>query len=310
MILYSMAITPDQIVDRMKLKKQVVSWRFAAILFAVFLVLVAFVDSGNSSKKASLIDTEYVARIYINDVIFDDTERLDSLKALAENKAAKAVILHINTPGGTVVGGENLYNSIKKLKKQKPVVVVMGDVTASAGYMISVAADYLIAHQGTVTGSIGVISQSFEFTELANKVGVKFHNFKSSPLKGGPLPTEELSPEMKAAMQDTINDIYNVFVDMVAESRQMPREEVLKLADGRVFTGRQALKNKLIDAIGDEDTAMNWLKDVKSLPETLKIRDYALVKEPTKFDKLLNSLENTEINSLKSFLYKNLTLFS
>ena len=305
-----MTITPDQIVDRMKLKKQVVSWRFAAILFAIFLVLAVFVDNSHSSKKASLIDTEYVARIYINDVIYDDSERLDSLKTLAENKAAKAVILHINTPGGTVVGGENLHNAIKKIKKQKPVVVVMGDVTASAGYMISVAADYLIAHQGTVTGSIGVISQSFEFTDLANKVGVKFHNFKSSPLKGGPLPTEELSPEMKAAMQDTINDIYNVFVDIVAESRQMPREEVLKLADGRVFTGRQALKNKLIDAIGDEDTAINWLKDAKSIPESLKIKDYALVREPSKLDRFLNSLENSEINSLKSYLYKNLTLFS
>lgn len=305
-----MTITPDQIVDRMKLKKQVISWRFAAIIFAISLILAITLENGQSSKKATLMDTEYIARIYINDVIYDDPERLDSLKSLAENKAAKAVILHINTPGGTVVGGENLHNAIKKIKKHKPVVVVMGDVTASAGYMISVAADHLIAHQGTVTGSIGVISQSFEFTDLANKLGVKFHNFKSSPLKGGPLPTEELSPEMRAAMQDTINDIYNVFVDMVAESRQMDKEEVLKLADGRIFTGRQALKNKLIDAIGDEDTAISWLRETKSLPETLKVRDFALVKEPTKLDRLFKSLENTEINSLKSFLYKNLTLFS
>lgn len=305
-----MTITPDQIVDRMKLKKQVVSWRFATILFAIFLVLAVSIDNGTTSKKASLMDMEYIARIYIHDVIYDDSERLDSLKALAENKSAKAVILHINTPGGTVVGGENLHNAIVKIKKQKPVVVVMGDVTASAGYMISVAADYLIAHQGTVTGSIGVISQSFEFTDLANKLGVKFHNFKSSPLKGGPLPTEELSPEMRAAMQETINDIYNVFVDMVAESRKMPREEVLKLADGRVFTGGQALKNKLIDAIGDEDTAITWLKESKSIPESLKIRDYALVKEPSKLDKFLNSLENSDIKSLKTYLYKNLTLFS
>ena len=305
-----MTITPDQIVDRMKLKKQVISWRFAAITFAIFLVLAISVDNGHTSKKASLMDTEYIARIYINDVIFDDSERLDSLKELSENKAAKAVILHINTPGGTVVGGENLHNSIAKLRKQKPVVVVMGDVTASAGYMISVAADYLIAHKGTVTGSIGVISQSFELTDLANKLGIKFHNFKSSPLKGGPLPTEELSPEMKAAMQETINDIYNVFVDMVAESRKMPREEVLKLADGRVFTGRQALKNNLIDAIGDEDTAITWLKEAKGIPASLKVRDFALVREPSKLDRLLNSMENSNINSLKSYVYKNLTLFS
>jgi protease-4 len=176
--------------------------------------------------------------------------------------------------------------------------------------MTAIACDYLIAHQGTLTGSIGVLSQSFEVTDMAHKLGIKFNSFKSSPLKGGPMPTEELTPEMRAAMNETIIDIYKMFFDMVAERRSsISKEDLVHIADGRVYTGRQAVENGLVDAIGDEDTAVEWIKSVKKVDSGLKVRDIELEPQQSKWRKILDSsarvlifLENSIKGGLFSFL--------
>jgi protease IV len=289
-----MSLTPDQILDRIKLKKQVINWRLLAVMSVVMLFLSLF--SSNDTRygtKPSVIESSYIARINVDGVIFNDPDRLEILKDLTEDKAVKAVIVHVNSPGGTVVGGENLYNAIRKLSEKKPTVAVMGEMAASAGYMTAIATDRLIAHQSTITGSIGVLAHSFEVTELAEKMGVKFNNFKSSPLKGGPIPTEKLTPEMRASMMETIDDMYDMFVTMVSQRRNIPKDHLLKsVADGRAFTGRQAIKLALIDEIGDEETALNWLKNVKKIGNSLKVHDIALEKQQDKFSKFLEYADN------------------
>ncbi len=285
-----MAITPDIIIDRMRLKKQLINWRLLALV-ALFL-LVASLFTGKEMRKFAAIDGEYIARVFIDGEIFDDFERLENLKKIAESKHIKAVIMHVNSPGGTAVGGEGLYNAVLNISKNKPVVTVMGDLAASAAYMTAIASDHLIAHQSTLTGSIGVIAMTYEFTDLADKLGVKFHNLKSAPLKGGPLPTEKMTPEMERAMNETISDTYHMFLEMVAERRKIDPNQLLAIADGRVYTGRQAIKLGLIDEIGDEATALKWLHEQKGISDTMKIYDYQLLTPESKIDRFLVHMQN------------------
>jgi protease-4 len=300
-------LTPDQIIDRMKLKKQMTNWRFLAIIALLMMFVATFSNNTrHQSNPASVIGLDYIARIKIENVILNDQDRLDILSEIAEDKSIKAVVLHINSPGGTVVGGEALYNAIRKISAQKPIVTVMGDLAASAGYMTAIASDYLIAHQGTITGSIGVLAQGFEFTELAKKVGVEFYSFKSSPLKGGPMPTEKLSDTMKESMDETIMDMYDMFYSMVMERRKFDHNHMKLVADGRAYTGRQALKLGLIDAIGDEDLAIDWLENAKKVDSNLKVRDVLLYYPQDTWSKFMGQLnimtENAKLLNIKGLV--------
>ncbi len=299
-----MSLTPDQILDRIKLKKQVINWRLVAVMSVVMLFLSLFTSGDQKyGTKPSVIESEYIARVHIDGMIFNDQDRLDIIKDLAEDKAIKAVIIHVNSPGGTMVGGESLYYAIRKLSEKKPTVSVMHDMATSGGYMAAIASDRLIARQGTVTGSIGVLMNTFEFSELGEKFGVKFHNFKSSPLKGGPLPTEKLSPEMKAHMQEIVDDMYDVFMTLVSKRRNIPKEQIKILADGRIFTGRKAVQVGLIDEIGDEETALNWLENVKKINPKLKVHTISLEMQKDKLSMFLeysNNLAYMAQNILKT----------
>src|SRR5262249_34918350 len=148
---------------------------------------------------------------------------------------------------------------------KKPVVAVMRSIAASAGYMVALAADHIVAREGTITGSIGVLIETAEVTELAEKIGIKPVLVKSSPLKGTPSPFEKTTPEAERVIRDVVNDFYNRFVDMVAERRALPRDRVVQLADGRVYSGRKAAEDKLIDGIGGEDEAVKWLVTEKHI---------------------------------------------
>lgn len=301
-----MSLSPDQIVDRLKLKKQLMSWRMVAVVTITMLVLSLF--AGSELKKTYVIEGEHIARIYVDGVIDQDVYREDALKRIADDANISGVIMHMNSPGGTAVGGESLYRAVRKVAVKKPVVVVMGDMATSAGYMVSAAADYLISHELSLTGSIGVIAMSYEYTDLAEKLGVKFHNFKSSPLKGGPIPTEKLTPEMEQAMNATILDTYDFFFNLVSERRKIARDVLRPIANGQAYTGRQALAYKLIDALGDEDDAVAWLKNVKRLPASTRVRDYDIEEQKSKVDRFLESMHNVSA-ALKMILNNNLTYF-
>lgn len=263
-----MSLNADTLIDRSYLKGQIAKWRVIAIIVTVLSVIL-FVEKLTPLAPHG----NYIARVTIDGVIIDDIRRDALFNDLAENKNVKAIILRMDSPGGTVVGGEQLYLNVKKLAAVKPVVVTMRSMATSAGYMATLGASRIFAREGTLTASIGVIMQTAEVTELASKLGINPITLKSGPNKAAPNPFEKLSDESRAQLQDTIMDFYRIFVDMVVEGRKLPREKVLELADGRVLTGPQALKVGLVDALGGEEEAISWLQKEKKIDASLEVVD-------------------------------------
>ncbi|MFK7974245.1 MAG: signal peptide peptidase SppA [Rickettsiaceae bacterium] len=297
-----MNINPDYLIERKRNKKQLTKWKILSFLLVIGLLYnfkhnMRF-DGSNLTQSAT---KEYIASIKIQEVIFDDLDRIKRLQNIKDNDNIKALIVNINSPGGSVVGSEMLYNSLRKIAKVKPVVVVMGSLAASGGYLTALGGDYIVAHNGTLTGSIGVIIQSAEVTELAEKLGIKFDNFKSDPLKAVPNPTEKVTPEIRQATMETINDVYDYFIEQVALRRNLNIDYVRQIADGRVYSGHQALKLKLIDELGDEDTALDWLHNYKNISPTLKVVGVKLKSKDKIWDILLKDIQG----NLSNFVYSN-----
>lgn len=283
-----MQMDTDSVLERIRLKSQLAGWRaLSVILICTLLILV--IGGGNLGEIRGKKDPR-IARVAIEGIIEDDPERIEKLNEIAEDDSVKAVILRINTPGGTVVGGESLYLAIKKIRERKPVVAVMSDMATSAGYLIALGSDHIIARNGTLTGSIGVLLQSAEITELAQKLGIGLISVKSAPLKGTPSPFEKMTPEATVAAQSLIDSFYRIFVDIVSRERKIPLEQVLVLADGRVYTGTQAHDVQLVDEIGGEDEAIAWLGNVKKIDTNLRIKDMELYPEPSKIEEFLQNL--------------------
>lgn len=281
----------DNLAALIYLKSKVHKWKNIALLLGIFslLLVLRFVSGGTLSDN--VVESDAIVNIKIDGVIFEDDFRSKVLKELAEEKSVKAVIVNIDSPGGGLVGSEILFDDLRKIAAQKPIVVLMGSVAASGGYMAAVASDHIIAHNGTLTGSVGVLMESQEITELANKIGVKFKTYKSSPLKGSPSPFEKSNAMVDGVIQASIADSYVYFSDLVRERRGEKLNKKLgnAILDGRVFTGRQALQAGLIDEIGGKDQALAYLSankiDVKELP----IKDVEITENKEKFfDKFLS----------------------
>jgi len=281
----------DNLAALIYLKCKVHKWKNIALLLGIFslLLVLRFVSGGTLSND--VVESDAIVNIKIDGVIFEDDFRSKVLKEIAEEKSVKAVIVNIDSPGGGIVGSEILFDDLRKIAAQKPIVVLMGSVAASGGYMAAVASDHIIAHNGTLTGSIGVLMESQEVTELANKIGIKFKTYKSSPLKGSPSPFEKSNAMVDGVIQESIADSYAYFSDLVRERRGEKLNKKLgnAILDGRVFTGRQALQAGLIDEIGGKDQALAYLSankiDVKKLP----IKDVEITENKEKFfDKFLS----------------------
>ncbi|MFM2129959.1 MAG: signal peptide peptidase SppA [Pseudomonadota bacterium] len=261
-----MSLESDSIIDRRKLKRRLSAWRAAAIL-AVAGAALAWI-----ARDEGVIPRDYVARITVDGIIVEDEARERALRRIAEDERARALIVAINSPGGTVVGGENLYRALRRVAEKKPVVAVMGTLAASGGYMTALGADRIFARSGTLTGSIGVILQSTDVTGLLKKLGVEAEAIKSSPLKAVPNPLEPLTEEGRAATRALVMDMYEQFVAMVSERRGLDAAAARALADGRVYTGRQAVANRLVDALGGEAEARDWLAKTRQVPKSLPVR--------------------------------------
>lgn len=279
--------TEDSFLYSGHLKKKILKWRVLTAIAALLALLAVASKYGGTISGGNA----YIAKINVNGVILEDNHRDQVIEKLADNDQVKALIVYINSPGGSIVGGEGIYNAIKKVSEKKPVVSVMGSVAASGGYMAAVAGDHIIAHNGTLTGSIGVLFQAAEITELAKKIGVNFITFKSSPYKAVPLATEKLPKGANKVIGSLVKDSYNFFVEIVDTEREMlTTKEVLALADGRVFTGRQAKEVRLVDAIGSEETAIDWLVKEKNIDQDLATKVVSTKKEPQAFEGLIQSL--------------------
>lgn len=262
----------DSILDRRRMKRRLSWWRAAAIVAVAALALLAL---GRYELDGALLPgTSYIARLSITGVIADDPSITEAIAQVADDHHAKALIVLIDSPGGTTTGGEILYRELRRVAEAgKPVVAVVGTLGASAGYLVAMAGDRIYALETSLTGSVGVLMETAEVTGLLDKLGVKTDTIKSAPLKGTPSPMEPLTPAARAAAQAVVDDTYNWFVDILADRRGFTRTEALALADGRIFTGRQALANRLIDGIGSEREATEWLASARGIDADLPTRD-------------------------------------
>lgn len=264
--------TAQSIVERRRLRRRLSLWRFIAILALLITAgtLISFLADDNSGLAGS----DQIARVKISGFISDDFKQQQLLEKIAKSKKVRALILRINSPGGSTTGSEALFESIRQVAGKKPVVAVLGTVAASGGYVTAIAADHIVSRGNTLTGSIGVILQWPEVAGLMDKVGVKYREVKSSPLKAEPSPFRTPSEEVLKITRESVADSYSWFRDLVAKRRSLTDGQAAKLADGRVFTGRQALQSGLVDAIGGEAKALEWLKTEKKIDSKLKIRDW------------------------------------
>jgi protease-4 len=255
----------NSVFDRHNLRRKLRFWRIATVL-----VVLLIIGSVILTQNEEIISSDHIARVEINGIIQDDDELIARLDSIAEDEYAKALILTISSPGGTTFGGERIYKAIKRVSEKKPVVADIRTLAASAGYMIAAASDHIVAGETSIVGSIGVIFQYPQVSELLEKIGVSYEEIKSSPLKAEPSPFHPASDEAIAMINSMVIDSYDWFVDLVAENRDLTRAETLKIADGSIFTGRQSLENKLIDSLGGEAEIRAFL-ETKEVSEELDI---------------------------------------
>jgi len=269
-----MSLDSDLIVDRRRIRRKLTFWRVLAAVFAIAAIAV-FGVAVSPGGRGAFTTSGSIARVNIEGLIRSDQERVEALERL-ENSHAAAVVVHINSPGGTTAGSEQLYDSLMRLKAKKPLVVVVEGLAASGGYITAIASDHIVAQQSSLVGSIGVLFQFPNFGELMKTIGVKVEEVKSSPLKAAPNGFEPTSQEARDALDALVKDSYAWFKGIVKERRAMDDAQLEKVADGRVFTGRQAIDLKLIDELGDEKTAVAWLVAQKNVKSDLPVRDYKL----------------------------------
>jgi protease-4 len=280
-----MALDPDVLFDRRRLKRQLVFWRVlgAVALVALALSLVWRFNQGGLPLG------EHVAELDVSGIIVDDRDRLDAVMAAAEDDRVRALVVIIDSPGGTYIGGETLYLALRKVAAEKPVVAVMRGVAASGGYMTALGADRIFARDGTITGSIGVIMQTADVTGLLDKLGIRPESFKSSALKATPNPLETVTPEVRRATQDVVNNMYGAFLEMFIDRRGIDPAAAGRLADGRIFTGRQALAAGMIDEIGGIEEARAWLESAHQVPADMPSADITPEEDDSVVEKMISA---------------------
>ncbi|MEL6768711.1 MAG: signal peptide peptidase SppA [Pseudomonadota bacterium] len=267
-----MAATADLIIERRQMRRRLALWRILAIVAVVGAIVVGIASiRGTSSSGPTSSDN--IARIKIDGIISSDFDRDEELAKIAEDKAVKALIVRINSPGGTIAGSEALYEGLRAVGEKKPVVAVMVEAAASGGYITALAADHIVALGNTLTGSIGVVAEAPNIARLLEENGVDVFKVKSTPLKAEPGFLTEPAEGAVAAQQILIDDTFGWFRGLVAERRGLGEPALAEVADGRAFTGRMALELGLIDALGDEETAKAWLAAEHEIPADTKVVD-------------------------------------
>lgn len=262
----------DAAIIHKKMQRRLTAWRVVAVVAFIAALLIA---GGGQIKTSGVSAHNHIMRVRVSGIISSQSVKhpIEVIDEALKDDTVKALILDVNSPGGGVTAGVSLHNAVERFAKKKPVVVTMEGVAASAGYMISVPAERIFSYSSTLTGSIGVLMQSPDISGLLDKVGVSMDELVSGPLKGQPSVVKPLSPAGREMLQTIIMDLYDQFVDIVARGRHMSVENVKKLADGRPYTGRQALSLHLVDQLGDEHDAKAWLVTHHHLDENIDIED-------------------------------------
>lgn len=266
-----MAARADDLIDRYRMRRKLTFWRVTAL----FLIAIAIATAGFWLYRDDYggLAADHIAKVKIKGTITEDDRLIGLLERIRKSTAVKGVILEINSPGGTTAGGEATFDEVRRVAADKPVVAEVGGFAASAAYMIAAASDHIVARKTSIVGSIGVLVEFPDVTGLMDKVGVKLEAIKSSPLKAEPSPFNPTTDAERAMVQKLVSDSYDWFVGLVAERRPLSHDQVLALADGSIFTGRQALANKLIDEVGGEREAVAWLA-TKGVDSNLKVIEW------------------------------------
>jgi len=266
-----MSLETEAVIDRRQMRRRLTFWRSAAILL-VGLSLGALLFG--TSDLSQIAGTRQIARVAIEGTITDDRDQIAMLKKIKDASHVEALLVFVNSPGGTTTGGESLYLALRDVAASKPVVAQFGTVAASAGYIVGLGTDHIVARGNTITGSVGVLAQWPEISEMLGKLGVKFNEVKSGALKAQPNPFAPASEDARRVMQETIDDGFQWFLSLVETRRGIVARDISGLTEGRIFSGRQALDNKLIDEIGGEAEAVRWLETNRGVGKDLKVIDW------------------------------------
>ena len=265
-----MSLETEALVDRRALQRRLSFWRIVAVL----VVLLLTISIISASQVGLFAGKPHIARVSIQGMIVDDRAQQALLQKVAEAQNVKAVLLHINSPGGTTTGGEALFEEIQKISKKKPVVAVFGTISTSAAYIAGLATDHIVARGNTITGSVGVILQWAEVSQLMEKVGVKMEEIKSGELKATPSPFKPVDEEGRRVAKEMVLETHRWFLNLVKERRKLEPSSIPGLVKGRIYSGRQALTYKLIDNIGGESKAVEWLRQERKIDKKLEILDW------------------------------------
>ncbi len=280
-----MALNADTLLDRIQLKNQARRWRIAALVVGVLAVILVTEDFSGIKPG---ISSEYIARFTLDKLILDNPKRSKLLREIADDDSVKALILRVDTPGGSTVASEEIYLDLLRVAEQKPVVCVMRSFATSGGYMAAMGADYILAREGTITGSIGVIMQTVEISELAKNLGINPITVRSGELKGAPTPFEKFTPKHEKLIKSIINDFNEYFLSLVQNRRKLTDEQMEMIKDGRVLSAKQALELNLIDGIGGEEEALNWLEKQHNISPDLEIIDAKIPSDKKGLEKIID----------------------
>jgi len=266
-----MSSDAEMIADRRKLRRKLTFWRvlgFLALIAAVVALGVSAVDRAGGFRQT------HIARISVDGFIAGSERTTDLFKRVSESGAVAGVVISVNSPGGTTTGSEELYRGIRQLAEKKPVVAFVDGTAASGGYITAIAADHIVARETSIVGSIGVLFQYPDASGLLGHLGLKVEEVKSAPLKAEPSPFKPTSPEARAALQQVVNDTYDWFKALVRERRGLNDQELATVSTGQIFSGRQGVGLKLVNAVGTERDAVAWLERERGVRKDLPVRDW------------------------------------
>jgi protease-4 len=266
-----MTTDTDTLLDRRRLRRRLSLWRALAI---AAVVIALFVLGTSGDKLSEALGEQQIARVAIEGTILENREQLELIKRIGDAEHVKGVLVFVNSPGGTTTGGEALFVALRDLAKKKPVVAQFGTIAASAGYIVGLGADYIVSRANTITGSVGVLIQWPEVSQMLDKIGVKFNEIKSGPLKAVPSPFEPLNEEGQQVTKSMIDEGFRWFLSLVETRRNIKPADIPGLEQGRVFLGQEALDLKLVDAIGGEDQAVDWLRTTHKIDKDAKVVDW------------------------------------
>ena len=277
------ALERDFYEERRRKWRRSAFWRGFAVA-AVLALVVAWFAADDVS-----VGGDEIARVEVSGLITDDLKRDEMLEAIADAERVRAVVVRVNSPGGTTAGSEALYASLRRVAAKKPVVAVLSEVAASGGYVAAIGTDHIVGRGNTLTGSIGVIMEYPDLTGVMARLGIGLETVRSSELKAEPSPFRPTNPQARALDQALVAESYGWFRDLVGERRALEGPALDAVANGAVFTGRLALENGLIDQIGGETEAVAWLESQDSALGDLPVRDWKVERERGLWARFLSS---------------------